>query len=620
MSQPSETAIAEVCEFASLDLVRDRALVISALRAKNGSIQDVVLSYYDDPLKFRQLYTWDETSFMGDRDTFNGRRLPSLNIQDSDYNGSNYLPVIRGVSPSNIHTAAPSRPPSRAQSPLSGLAEWNSSNAGHTSNISQEDKELQQALAESSAMSSMHAPPGVGSISNPHAPIGPQLPTHLPYFGSADRETYDPNQWAMVRRTLEPEEPGPSGRIRAEDAPAFLRSRQSGYGASTLGALLTILHAIPLARNSFLTAGVQPASYGQNSAWWKGASITPTGAQEPDQTMRLETIINADSDEDGIYERQSVRPEIARELTDEIHRLMAFLDSTARAYATADRIADSRIVQDCHGTDTNQKLFEAIQRLALPGLQQTFYSDVQLLAFGDLSSPSRCESYAILDLKVDTLNVLSGQSSAPGDLYSVMDNLYWENFNPLSDQQQVSLADTNMAVISRLAPVQILQLNASSTQHINEFDIPSVLYLDRYLDENKSLIADLQLQLQKVYKALQRVDEAIYETKNYIDQSGPDQPMIRDRVTLSEQAISFAFQKEWHLKAQSSWERYIALQSANKDTSTDTSGHEFDFSIADIDLVQTLTEDERNNRRSVQAEIAIHLRKLRSIRKKITSA
>lgn len=558
---------------------------------------------------------------MGDRDHLNGSPTPNFSIQDSDYNGSNYIPVIRGISPSNNHTVAPSRPPSRAQSPLSGLAEWNSSGVERSLSFDREDKELVQALAESTAMSSMKAPQELGISDDSYAPIGPQLPTHVPYFGSASRDAYDPDQWAMVQRTIELQEPGPSARMRAEGSPALLRGRQTGHSLSILSALLTILHAIPLARNNFLCAGEQPASYGQDPEWWKGGRIQPAGVLEADRTMRLETIINNDSDEDDIYEPRSTNTENARELMDEIHRLMAFLDCTTRAYGTADRITDSRMVQEGHGSDACQNFFEALRRLALPGMQQTFYSDVQLLASTNLSVPTRRESFAILDIKVDAVDGLSGQLCAPNDLYSVMDNLYWDNFHYCPGQQRIGLEGFSMAVISRLAPVQILHLNASSVQStLNEFDIPAVLYLDRYLDENKVLIANLHLQLQKVYEALQRVDEVLFEFKSYIDRFGPGQPVVRDKLTLSEQAISLVFQKEWHQKAQWSWERYVALRNATRETAINTGGHDFDFSVADIDVVQPQTEEERNSRRFLQAEMAVHIRKLISIQKKSASA
>ncbi|CAK7234438.1 hypothetical protein SCUCBS95973_008937, partial [Sporothrix curviconia] len=619
MDDPSESAIAEVCEFANLDPVGDRALVIAALRAKSGSIQDVVLSYYDDPSKFRQLYTWDETSFIGDRDGLTGSPLPSFNIQGPDDNGSSHIPIIHGVSPNNYHTVPPSRPPSRAHSPLSRVADWNVQDAGAPSSMAQEDKELERALAESAAMSGLHTPQETGITSDPPPYIGPQLPsTDLPFFGPASRDAYDPDQWAMVHKTLEPQEPGPSGRMRAEDTPAFLRSRKTGHDASTLGALLTILHAIPMARNSFLGAGEQPPTYGQNPEWWKGGRIDPAGVPEPDQAMKLDQVINVDSDDDVGYDQPSPQSEGARELIDEIHRLMAFLDSTTRAYGTADQIADSRMVQDCYGVDTNQKLFEALRQLALPGVQQTFYSDVELLSFTNLNEPIRRESYAILDIRVETVDGADNQLNAPNNLYSAVDNLYWEDlYRYYPGQQQASVSDSNMAVISRPAPVQILHLNVASGQNApNDFDVPAVFYQDRFLEENKERAAELQKQLHKVYIALHKIDDLLYNIKTYMDDSEPNQRVARDKVILSEQAINFTFQKLWQHKAQVAWERYTARRNASINPDVNTSGHDYDFSVADIDAVEPATEEERDTRRFLQAEIAVHIQKLTSIKKK----
>ena len=573
---------------------------------------------------------WDETSFIGDRDGPNGSSVPSFNIQAPDDTGSSSsnsrLPVIHGVTPNNYHVVPPSRPPSRVQSPLSRVADWNAADVGASSNMAREDQELERALAESAAMSGLHTPQETGvTASDPYVPIGPQLPTDMPFFGPASRDAYEPDQWAMVHKTLEPQEPDPSGRMRAEGTPAFLRSRQTGYDASTLSALLTVLHAIPLARNSFLAAGEQPASYGQNPEWWKGERIDPVGVPEPGQTTSANLINIADSDEDISYEQQqqqqSLELEGARELIDELHRLMAFLDRTTRAYGTADRIADSKLARECNGVDADQNLFEALRRLALPGMQQAFFSDVQLLPFADLNAPVRSESYAILDLKVDSDANTDTPLSAPSDLYSAMDNLYWEDlYQYYPGQESASVVNSNMAVVSRLAPVQILHLGVTPNHNTpKEFEVPAVLYLDRYLQENKQRAAGLQVQLQKVYDALHRIDTLMYTLKTYVDHSDPNKPVARDRVILSEQAINFAVQKEWQQKAQVAWERYTARKIAAKDADANTSGHGFDFSVADVDTLQPATKDELGMRRFLQAEMVVHIQKLKSIKKKAAS-
>ncbi|CAK7200986.1 hypothetical protein SEUCBS139899_003686 [Sporothrix eucalyptigena] len=598
MEDPSEAAIAEVCEFASLDPVDDRSLVIAALR-------------------FREQYTWDETSFIGDRDGLNSSPIPTFNIQGPDDNGMGNTPVIHGVAPGTYHAVPPSRPPSRAQSPLSRMTDWTAEDVARPSSIAQEDKDLERALAESAAMSGLHTPQETGITNDSYnVPMGPELPTNLPLFGPASRDAYDPDQWAMVRRTPEPQEPGPSGRQRVEGAPAFLRSRRTGPDAPTIGALLTILHAIPAARNALLTAGEQPASYGQNSEWWKGGKLEPVGMQAPDQTMKLNTVINIGSDDGNAYEQLSTDSDKARELTDEIHRLMAFLDNTNRAYGTGDQIFDSRLVQECYGLESSQRLFEAFRRLDVPAVRHTFYSDVELMRVMETGESVRSETYAILDIKVDQAN---SAPCSPCDLYNAMDALYWDDlYRYYPRNERVSVDVANMAAISKIAQVQIMNLNTSEQAIPQGFDVPAIWYADRYLEQNKECAAEIQKDLQKVYDALYRFDDAIEKTCTYWDKSDPENPPVaRNRIILSEQAISFAVQKDWHFRANSAWERYMTMRNATKDTDVNTSGHEFDFSVASVNAWQPANADEAATRRELQAEINIHRQKLIAIKKKL---
>ncbi|KAL1910251.1 hypothetical protein Sste5344_003867 [Sporothrix stenoceras] len=615
MEDPSEASIAEVCEFANLDPISDRQLVIAALR-------------------FRKTYTWDESSFMGDRDGYNNSPLPSFNIQGPDDNNGS-ANVIHGISPSQYHSVPPSRPPSRTQSPLSRMADWTANDVTALTTMNQADEDLERALAMSAAEAfgtdaaaamNMRPQQESGVTSSHDYAHDYSVPTNLPFFGPANREAYDPNQWAMVRASPENTEPPPSGRKREPGVPVFLRSRKSPSEASMLGAILTILHAIPGARNAMLQSGLQQATYGQNSEWWKGSRIEPLGVSKNDIHMASQaaaatttiTIVDSDEDENGVDSNMTdggqiktgpkMDTEFAREFVEEVHRLMAFLDSTDRAYGTADGLTETAALKECFGMETSQRFFEAARRLKIPEFLQHFFFSVQLTPLKAMGSPIRSETYAILEIKVDNTHLPFGLH----DLYTAIDIIFWEDvykFDLDPEKKQMALEDASMATLTKVAPVQIFRLSTPKVVPFQEpFDVPEFFYLDRYMDENSVRALEIQVHLHKVYANIRKIDAAIQEVTTYADYSdNNDKPVNRDRIILSEQAITFAFQKEWQFRAEMVWGRYRAAHNTPQ---------QFDYSVAEIYAAEPITDEEKATLQVLRSEIAVHRQKLIDITNK----
>ena len=135
-------------------------------------------------------------------------------------------------------------------------------------------------------------------------------------FGPATRNDYEEGRWAMTIQEPHTQEiflnPDPPDRKRAMGLPAFLKPSSS---SPSLPPLITILHAIPMAREAFLNRDSIINDYGHLKDWWEGTQI---------RSLR---VINVDnSDHNGLV----------NELIYEAQRLMAFLDSTERAYGSAD--------------------------------------------------------------------------------------------------------------------------------------------------------------------------------------------------------------------------------------------------------------------------------------------
>ncbi|EMR63837.1 putative ubiquitin interaction domain-containing protein [Eutypa lata UCREL1] len=210
---------------------------------------------------------------------------------------------------------------------------------GAPTNHAEEDAALRRALAESAAESGIPAQQS-GVIDTGSAPK---------HFGPANRSEYDSAQWAMVPTKAATEvtdtDPKPSMRKRQPGTPAFIRQTKDGR----LGSLLSIYHKIPLVRNILLSFPDSARTYGHNSEWWKGQPIL-----KPEVLAAMARGEQVSGD-DG-------HPAFSEEL----HRLMAFLDNTDRSYATVDALTETTPLDQGPNTcqphdirECRQKIIEA---------------------------------------------------------------------------------------------------------------------------------------------------------------------------------------------------------------------------------------------------------------------
>jgi hypothetical protein len=181
-----------------------------------------------------------------------------------------------------------------------------------------DDPELAQALQ---ASIEQWGPQETGVTGTHTSPVNPN------FAPAPVGKHYDPNQWALTAPRTETKEiarhPSPQLRKREDGAPAFLRHSLASYNIS---GLLTILHAIPSARESFLLRRHLLEDYGHHPQWWDGEKI------------RSSRIIQVEDERPRFGE--------AEELLVEIQRLMAFLDRTDRAYGCIDDLMSMRRVQE----------------------------------------------------------------------------------------------------------------------------------------------------------------------------------------------------------------------------------------------------------------------------------
>ncbi|KAL7937166.1 hypothetical protein V8C35DRAFT_294934 [Trichoderma chlorosporum] len=458
--EPSEDDISQVIDFAGLNPVDDRALVINALRNNNRNVETVVMQYFDNSESFRQKYTslWNESMFSADRDgAADGNAVRSFHIES--LNGND---IIQGVTPPPPGYGAPSRPPSRSnvRSPLGG-------NNMH----SQEDEDMQRALRESAQEAGLSIPPQESGVIDQS--------TATPYFGPANRSEYDQDNWAMVPvgplKTRLDNAPSPAQRRRTPETPAFLIQGSSSTRHHTLGGLLTVFNQIPLARNVLLQCGAPAATYGFNNEWWNGQEILPPEALRQMQSGEAEWG----------YENVA-KPNFE----EEIHRLMAFLDSTERSYATVNTLTN--LLPDATN-DTEKQFYAHLGDTNGGDLLEPLYQEAILTSVGNGEDDEiQHARFGLLEFDHSGLEYAHIKT-----LYEALDYLMWGDLLSWHDADDRA----RIAMFKRMG--EVLTIKVGSDGPLDSFDIPEVLYPERYLESRK--------------EEAKRIASALLDTKNALD-------------------------------------------------------------------------------------------------------
>lgn len=449
---------------------------------------------------------------------------------------------------------------------------------GAPANQQEEDAQLQQALAASMNPSGMHTPqPNTNGLSLP-----PQLPPPPPpqesgvtsnggYFGPANRPDYDPDQWAMVPLRLRQTDPRPVSRQRAPGNPAFLRNRsEDTTNRHRVGGILTILHSIPAARNALLQLGTVPEyGYGSNNEWWKGQKILPPELQ-------------ARSEQTGLGVESLLPP-----WSDELHRLIAFLDSTERAYGTADILARCKPPGVEDRWDSEKEFFDSYLAM-LKANNDDNWDDLTLGVKRSLygtttDSPEQPESIIYCE-DVDY---------ATGRLYGSLDNAFWMDRNTSLE----SLNGAQYVTISKLPEVVIIGLRGSQGLQA-AIDIPETIYLDRYLASNREKIDELQADRAKLAYALHKCEREEERLTRWINK---ETGTVVDRRTMITDSIERCKNHIQRVKTRASWRNF---QESSSDVDGDGDGYR--LYLAGTKEETSASPDEEN-------VIAYYERKIKSL-------
>ncbi len=319
-------------------------------------------------------------------------------------------------------------------------------------------------------------------------------------FGPANRPYYDTNAWALTTTNTTTQEivlpPEPEDRKRVDGEPAFLRpSEQTGY----LSALLTIFHAIPLAREAFLFRSQTAEDYGQDAEWWNGTPIS---------LARIVSMENGrwrptGNDWESVWQNNDEGEESFFPILRDLQRLMAFLDSTKRAYGSTDALATHDQIRGMGDPDsTVAHFFESWHVTVEQPLQDIFATRAtkRNQVSGDLEE----ESCLLLEVDVKAEH---GQT-----LYDVVDSVIWRD---QPDQELDEVWFDNSANVFTMR----LRLVGQSEKGV-DVKIPATWYPDRYFKEHLNDARQVREGKLEVLKEIERIDEMMERHSKFHSDNG----------------------------------------------------------------------------------------------------
>lgn len=402
-------------------------------------------------------------------------------------------------------------------------------------NRQQEEDDLQKAINESLNESGVQSPqPPLNPPPLPPPLQESGITTNGQQFGPANRQDYDPNEWAMVQMKHYEPDPDPTLRTRSEGIPVFLRCRQDdNWRQHCIGGVLTVLHSIPAARNILLRLGEEPPyGYGSDHEWWKGKSILPPDMQ------RARDIATAE----GSSTDHFVPP-----WCDELHRLIAFLDSTDRSYGTADILAASRAPGIEDSSDSVRDFFDCFSktREALNGAGPDRILTSMATVHGVDEDPGNSQLFTILDTTL-TRETLSGLES----LYDVYDTILFPDLDETS----------STAVIEEAA--EAITFRFTDPEGFEQpIDIPETFYVDRYLKENYDKIKQIRQDLKNIQAGFRKSFEMERSLTQWVNPIKDGPPL--DRRALIKTALEQCQSWIRRIKNKAFWEDHKMIPDEN---------------------------------------------------------
>lgn len=298
------------------------------------------------------------------------------------------------------------------------------------------------------------------------------------HFGKATRDHYDEGAWAMTLVNATSQEvvisPDPEDRRKVGDEPAFIRPTHDNL---YLGGFLTILHEIPLAREALLLRHKLLFDYGHDPQWWNGQAIN----------LPKIVTLHEGQDEDNDWD----------DIIHETQRLMAFLDSTQRAFGSGDALANLRHITS-YSSDSEEavvRFLETWHAAAMRAdpenpLATIFMSHAyKQTPFDEGDEPISKELFTF----EPAVEQAHGQT-----VYDVLDNAIW------SDRPGEELDDV---WLEHAGEVLVMKFDSLDNSKSVDVKVPAVFYPDRHLSSCRDLAREMRTKKLGVQEEIQRLEE-----------------------------------------------------------------------------------------------------------------
>lgn len=308
----------------------------------------------------------------------------------------------------------------------------------------------------------------------------PATTTTEAQFGKATRDTYEENDWAMTLFNTTSQEvmisSDPEDRKKANDEPAFVRPTQDNL---YLGGFLTILHEIPLAREALLLRNKVLYDYGNDGQWWNGQSIN----------LPKIVTVNENKEQDDDWD----------EVLYETQRIMAFLDSTERAFGSSDALANLKSITST-ASDSEEVVTRFLEKWHAAAIRAepenplatAFMSHAyKKTPFDEGDEPISKELFLFEPLV---------EKDQDQTLYDILDTAIWSD-RPGNDLDDVWL--------EHVGEIIVMKLDSFNNTPSVDVKAPSVFYPDRYMSSCREISQDFRARRLKVQEELLKIEELI---------------------------------------------------------------------------------------------------------------
>ena len=286
--------------------------------------------------------------------------------------------------------------------------------------------------------------------------------------------------------------PEPEFRERGPGVPAFMKPTPEDH---YLPALLTIFHAIPMAKEALLLRGCGLGDYGQSDEWWSGVPIEMPRVVSLDHTR---TSWN----DDILYESQ---------------RIMAFLELTDRAYGSIGALNSVANIPDQVDTPNSPegKFLEywkdgVEDRSPDFPLLNTF---VNTCVNRNLASPIGRSDLAFVHVIRTEVKHKIGQ---PTTLYDVLDTALWGPCS-LEEQDENYLEFADVLTFQLDAPEIKTSGTGSGVGNSINIKIPPVWYGDRYVKESINAAKQMRIGKATLDASIKKIEDTQSKLTQILD-------------------------------------------------------------------------------------------------------